>query len=79
MFQFLTDKINQAIKKVKGQDKITAQNISGTLKEIKRALVAADVHYNIAKEFVNKVKKKALGQEINIQASPGQVFTKIVY
>lgn len=79
MFQFLTDKINQAIKKIKGQDKITAQNISSTLKEIRRALVAADVHYNIAKIFVNNVKEKALGQEIKINASPGQIFTKIVY
>ena len=79
MFQFLTDKINQAIKKIKGQDKITAQNINSTLKEIRRALVAADVHYNIAKAFVNKVKEKAIGQEIKIKASPGQVFTKIVY
>ena len=79
MFQFLADKINYAITKLKGQDKITAQNINPTLKEIKRALIASDVHYNIAKAFVNKVKEKALGTAINIKASPGQVFTKIVH
>ena len=79
MFQFLSEKINQAVKRLKGEDKITAQNISTTLKEIRRALVGADVHYNIAKEFVARVKKKALGTEIKISASPGELFIKIVH
>lgn len=78
MFQFLSEKFHNAVKRLKGEHKITEQNIKPTLKEIRRALIAADVHYNVAKDFVNKVKDKALGTEIKIVASPGQVFTKIV-
>ena len=79
MFSFLSQKIQNAIQGLKGQTKITDQNIKPTLKEIRRALVAADVHYNIAKTLVNNVREKALNTTVKIAASPGQLFTKIVY
>ncbi len=79
MFQLLADKINNAIRKIKGHKTITAQNINPTLKEIRRALIGADVHYNIAKAFVQRIKEKAIGTQIKISATPGQVFTKIVH
>lgn len=79
MFDNLSFKIDQAFKKLKGRGKITEINIAETLKEIRRALVDADVNYKIAKEFTNKVKEEALGQDVLIAVSPGQLMTKIVY
>ena len=78
MFQFLSEKFTNAIRRLKGEHKITEQNIKATLKEIRRALVAADVHYNIAKAFVHNVKKKALDTEVKIPISPRKLFIKIV-
>ncbi|MCP3659492.1 MAG: signal recognition particle protein [Bacteroidetes bacterium] len=78
MFENLSDSINKAIKKLKGQAKITEINISSALKEIRRALVSADVNYKIAKEVTDKIKKEALGRDVLISVSPGQLLTKIV-
>ncbi len=78
MFENLSGNIKQAIKNLKGQGKITELNVSSTIKDIRRALVRADVNYKIAKEVTAEIKKKALGQNVLISVSPGQLLTKIV-
>lgn len=78
MFENLQDKLESAFKNLKGQGSITELNIATTVKEIRRALVDADVNYKIAKEFTDKVKDKALGQNVLTAVSPGQLMTKIV-
>ncbi|MEM8887408.1 MAG: signal recognition particle protein [Bacteroidota bacterium] len=78
MFENLSSNIEQAFKKLKGQGKITEINVAETLKEIRRALIDADVNYKVAKTFTNKVKEEALGQNILIDVSPGQLMIKIV-
>ncbi len=78
MFENLQEKLDSAFKSLKGQGKITEINIASSLKEIRRALVSADVNYKIAKEFTGKVKEKALGQEVLSAVSPGQLMVKIV-
>ena len=78
MFENLSLKIEKAIKKLKGQGRISEINVAETTKEIRRALVDADVHFKIAKEFTDLVKTKAMGQNVLTSVSPGQLFTKIV-
>lgn len=78
MFDNLTDRLEDAFKKLKGQGRITDVNIATTVKEIRRALVDADVNYKIAKEFTDKVKDKALGEKVIKAVSPGQLMVKIV-
>ncbi len=78
MFENLTDRLEGAFKKIKGQGKITEVNVSSTLKDVRRALVDADVHYKIAKQFTNEVKEKALGQDVLNAVSPGQLLVKIM-
>jgi signal recognition particle subunit SRP54 len=78
MFESLSDKLESAFKNLKGQARITDLNIASTLKEIRRALVDADVNYKIAKEFTDKVKDKAVGEKVINAISPGQLMTKIV-
>jgi len=78
MFELLSSKIENAIKTLKGQGRITEINIASTIKEIRRALISADVQYNVAKNLTNKIKEKALGQNILIAVSPGQLLIKIV-
>jgi signal recognition particle subunit SRP54 len=78
MFESLSDKLESAFKNLKGQARITDLNIATTLKEIRRALVDADVNYKIAKEFTDKVKDKAVGEKVINAISPGQLMTKIV-
>lgn len=79
MFDNLSDRLEQAFKKLKGQGRISEINISETLKEIRRALVDADVNYKIAKSFTESVKNKAIGQQVIKSVSPGQMMVKIVY
>ncbi|HHW59728.1 MAG: signal recognition particle protein [Bacteroidales bacterium] len=79
MFDNLSDRLEQAFKKLKGQGRISEINISETLKEIRRALVDADVNYKIAKSFTENVKDKAIGQQVIKSVSPGQMMVKIVY
>lgn len=79
MFESLSSRIEGAFKKLKGQHKITELNIATTLKEIRRALVDADVNYKVAKEFTDEVKDIAMEQDVLISVSPGQLLTKIVY
>ena len=78
MFENLQDKLERAFKNLKGQGSITELNIAATLKDIRRALVDADVNYKIAKEFTNTVKDKALGEDVLSAVSPSQLIVKIV-
>ncbi|MEL6652349.1 MAG: signal recognition particle protein [Bacteroidota bacterium] len=78
MFESLQQNIEGAFRKLKGQGRITDVNVAETLKEIRRALIDADVNYKVAKEFTNRVKEEAMGQEILISVSPGQLMVKIV-
>ncbi|MCK9481336.1 MAG: signal recognition particle protein [Bacteroidia bacterium] len=78
MFENLSLRIEKAFKTLKGQGKISEINIAETLKEIRRALVDADVNYKIAKDFVTTVKEKALGANVLTSVSPGQLMVKIV-
>src|SRR5882724_8391907 len=78
MFNSLQEKLESAFKNLKGQGRITELNIATTVKDIRRALVDADVNYKIAKEFTDKVKDKAVGEKVINAISPGQLMTKIV-
>ncbi|HRP17281.1 MAG TPA: signal recognition particle receptor subunit alpha, partial [Ginsengibacter sp.] len=78
MFESLSEKLDSAFKNLKGHGRITELNIAGTVKEIRRALVDADVNYKIAKEFTDTVKDKALGEKVLNAVSPGQQMVKIV-
>jgi signal recognition particle subunit SRP54 len=78
MFENLQDRLEGAFKNIKGQGKITELNIAATVKEIRRALVDADVNYKIAKDFTDKIKDKALGEKVINAVSPGQQMVKIV-
>jgi len=78
MFNSLQDKLESAFKNLKGQGRITELNIATTVKDIRRALVDADVNYKIAKDFTDKVKDKAMGEKVINAISPGQLMTKIV-
>ena len=78
MFNSLQEKLEGAFKNLKGQARITELNIATTVKEIRRALVDADVNYKIAKEFTDKVKDQAMGEKVINAISPGQLMTKIV-
>ena len=78
MFESLQDRLDGAFKNLKGQGRITELNIAATVKEIRRALVDADVNYKIAKEFTDTVKDKALGEKVINSVSPSQLMVKIV-
>ncbi len=78
MFNSLQEKLESAFKNLKGQGRITELNIASTVKDIRRALVDADVNFKIAKEFTDKVKDKALGEKVLNAISPGQLMVKIV-
>ncbi|NNC71119.1 MAG: signal recognition particle protein [Flavobacteriaceae bacterium] len=78
MFNNLSDKLDKAFHVLKGHGKITEINVAETLKEVRRALLDADVNYKIAKDFTNRVKEKALGQNVLTSLNPGQLLVKIV-
>jgi signal recognition particle subunit SRP54 len=78
MFENLQEKLESAFKTLKGQGQITEVNVAATVKEIRRALVDADVNYKIAKDFTSNVKEKALGQDVLNAVQPGQLLVKIV-
>src|SRR4029079_12786063 len=78
MFESLSERLESAFKQLKGEGRITELNIAATLKEIRRALVDADVNFKIAKEFTDSVKDKATGAKVINAISPGQLMTKIV-
>ncbi|MFZ1616768.1 MAG: signal recognition particle receptor subunit alpha, partial [Flavobacteriales bacterium] len=77
MFENLSDKLERAFKVLKGQGQITEINVAETMKEVRRALLDADVNFKTAKDFTDRVKAKALGQNVLTSVSPGQLLTKI--
>ena len=79
MFDNLTERLEQSFRILKGQGRITEINVAETLKEVRRALLDADVNYKIAKNFTDKVKEKAIGQKIVAAVKPGQIMVKIVH
>ncbi|MBE0640785.1 MAG: signal recognition particle receptor subunit alpha, partial [Bacteroidales bacterium] len=79
MFENLSDRFERAFKLLKGQGRITEVNIADTLKDIRRALLDADVSFKIAKQFTEDVKEKAMGSNVLTAVSPGQLMTKIVH
>ena len=78
MFENLGDRLQNALNKIKGYGKITEDNIGEVTREIRLALLEADVNYKVVKEFINNVKEKALGEEVKKSLKPGEVFVKIV-
>ncbi|MBS3806886.1 MAG: signal recognition particle protein [Bacteroidales bacterium] len=79
MFESLSDRLEQSFKMLKGQGRISEVNIAETLKDVRRALLDADVNYKIAKNFTDTVKEKALGQKVVESVKPGQLMVKIVH
>ena len=78
MFESLGERLQNVVSKIKGYGKITEENISEMTREIRLALLEADVNYKVVKEFINDVKEKALGEEVQKSLKPGDVFVKIV-
>jgi signal recognition particle subunit SRP54 len=79
MFENLSERLERSFKLLKGQGRITEINIAESLKEIRRALIEADVNYKVAKSFTDEVKQKAIGQEVIRAVNPGQMIVKIVH
>ena len=78
MFENLSDRLQDVVHKIKCYGKITEENISEMMREIRLSLLEADVNYKVVKEFTNNVKEKALGEEVNKSLNPGELFVKIV-
>ena len=78
MFETLSDRLQEAVKKIKGYGKITEENIGPMLREVRLALLEADVNYKVVKEFTETVKEKALGEEVKKSLSPGEMFVGII-
>lgn len=79
MFESLSDKILNSVKKLRGQSTITESNIEDIIKEIRMSLLEADVNFSVVKNFIERVKKKAIGTDVIKNVNPGQMFTKIVH
>lgn len=79
MFQDLTEKLEQVLKKIRGQGKLTEKNIVESLKEVRRVLLEADVNYKVVKTFIASVQEKAIGQKVLKSITPGQQIVKIIY
>jgi len=78
MFENLTDKLGQTLKNISGKGRLTEDNIKDTLREVRMALLEADVALPVVKDFIGKVKDRALGAEVSKSLKPGQMFIKIV-
>ena len=79
MFENLTEKLERSFKILKGEGKITEINVAETLKEVRKALLDADVNYKVAKSFTDEVKRKALGMNVLNAIRPGQLMVKVVH
>ena len=79
MFENLSDRLERSFKILKGEGKITEINVAETLKDVRRALLDADVNYKVAKTFTDQVKKKALGMNVLTAIKPGQLMVKLVH
>src|SRR5258706_3315546 len=78
MFENLSDKLQRVFKNLRGEGKLTPENMEAALREIRVALLEADVHFRVAKQFIEAVKEKALGQDVLTALSPSQQVVKIV-
>ena len=78
MFEYMGDRLSNAIKNIKGMGRITEDNISDAMREIRMALLEADVNYEVVKEFIKNVKEKALGLEVEKSLKPEELFIKLV-
>ena len=74
MFEYLGDRLSNAIKNIRGMGRITEENINDAMREIRMALLEADVNYQVVKEFTNNVKEKALGLEVSKNLRPDELF-----
>ena len=79
MFENLSDRLERSFKILKGEGQITEINVASTLKDVRRALLDADVNFKVAKNFTDKVKEKALGMNVLTAVKPGQLMVKIVH
>ncbi len=79
MFENLSERLERSFKILKGEGKITEINVAETLKDVRKALLEADVNYKVAKTFTDTVKEKALGQNVLTAVKPGQMMVKIVH
>lgn len=78
MFEYMGDRISKAIKNIRGMGRITEENISDAMREIRIALLEADVNYQVVKEFINNVKEKLLGEEVGKSLKPDELFIKVI-
>jgi len=79
MFESLTDKLGTALRRIRGQDKLTEENMAEALKEVRTALLSADVHFKVAREFTEKVRVACVGREVLKSVTPGQMIVKIIH
>lgn len=79
MFEALSDKLESALKRIRGEHRLTEQNVEEALREVRRALLDADVNFQVVKDFIDTVKSKALGQDVLKSLTPGQQIVKIIY
>ncbi|MFZ1730330.1 MAG: signal recognition particle protein [Bacteroidota bacterium] len=79
MFEALSDRLEEALRRVKGQHRISEDNVTETLREVRRALLEADVNFQVTKDFIDKVKDQALGQDVLKSLTPGQQIVKILH
>ena len=79
MFESLTERLGQALRNLRGVGKLTEENMADALKEVRTALLSADVHFKVAREFVERVQVKAAGQEVLKSVTPGQQIVKIIH
>src|SRR3989339_688133 len=79
MFESLSEKLETVFKKLRGEGKITEANVAENLREVRRVLLDADVNYKVAKQFIDDVQKRALGQEVLNSITPGQLIVKIIF
>ena len=78
MFEYMGDRLTSAIKNIRGMGRITEENINDAMREIRMALLEADVNYQVVKEFINNVKEKALGMKVESNLNPDELFIKLV-
>ncbi len=79
MFESLTDRMSQALRNLRGVGKLSEENMADALAEVRTALLSADVHFKVAREFIDRVKEACLGQEVLASVSPGQMAVKIIH
>src|SRR5215216_1507602 len=79
MFESLTEKLGSALRNLRGVGKLSEENMAETLKEVRTALLSADVHFKVAREFVDRVQAKCVGQEVLKSITPGQQVVKIIH